>query len=515
MYELSALVGATLLFGCLALWHLFGHRLHQHHQQVASDRTATYHLPFTENCAPPNSRRGQQQQQTPLADDNFGDGGGGSSSCRRLRREEEEEEDSSRISSSRLKEHDGDEEGKKIHYQQEQQQQQRDTSTTVGADLPNFSLAHSPAQSSSTAYSANLESASRLPPRITINNNSSTERFNVYKHIFADPQSQLSLLRTFDEEEEEDLFEEERADAEEEAEEVFEEHPAVFSRIDRTPSRCESVCSSVCSSVHFDQHHPEVSTELSSLFFTFPSPTPEDNSNHCQHQFTNEDTSFAPYYQQQQQFPAQAEAELVSFDDTGYYLSHQLPDPFAEERPPAAQDNKSNSSSSEDTVENHSPKFGQSFPPPVHHHHQESSAELSALPPPPVNLPHRLEQPVSYFPSETDTDSELGELFSASRVVPPPPPPPAPPMMATAPPPPAPPPMPGTVGAMPVPNWRDNYQPPQQYPSANPSYPVPNRESAPSRDQIAKQQYAHLPDKLLNAMNKDKKPFTYTPSGVG
>ena len=88
-------------------------------------------------------------------------------------------------------------------------------------------------------------------------------------------------------------------------------------------------------------------------------------------------------------------------------------------------------------------------------------------------------------------------------------------MMATAPPPPAPPPMPGTVGAMPVPNWRDNYQPPQQYPSANPSYPVPNRESAPSRDQIAKQQYAHLPDKLLNAMNKDKKPFTYTPSGVG
>ena len=61
--------------------------------------------------------------------------------------------------------------------------------------------------------------------------------------------------------------------------------------------------------------------------------------------------------------------------------------------------------------------------------------------------------------------------------------------------------MPGTLGAVAMPNWRE--------------HPFPVRESAPSREQIEKQQYAHLPDKLLNAMSKDKKPFTYTPSGIG
>ena len=73
-------------------------------------------------------------------------------------------------------------------------------------------------------------------------------------------------------------------------------------------------------------------------------------------------------------------------------------------------------------------------------------------------------------------------------------------------PPPPPPPMPGTSGSSPMPNWRDLY--PSQLPSSI------RHEHPPSKQEIEKQQYAHLPDKLLNAMNKDKKPFTYTPSGV-
>ena len=76
--------------------------------------------------------------------------------------------------------------------------------------------------------------------------------------------------------------------------------------------------------------------------------------------------------------------------------------------------------------------------------------------------------------------------------------------IAVAPPPP--PPMPGTSGALPMPDWRDLY--PSQPPTSI------RREHPPSKEEIEKQQYAHLPDKLLNAMNKDKKPFTYTPSGV-
>lgn len=68
-------------------------------------------------------------------------------------------------------------------------------------------------------------------------------------------------------------------------------------------------------------------------------------------------------------------------------------------------------------------------------------------------------------------------------------------------PPPPPPPMPGTIGAMVMPNWR--------------SHPHPVRESAPTPEQIQKAQFAHLPDKLLNTMGKERKPFTYTPQGVG
>lgn len=71
-------------------------------------------------------------------------------------------------------------------------------------------------------------------------------------------------------------------------------------------------------------------------------------------------------------------------------------------------------------------------------------------------------------------------------------------MASTAPPPP---PMPGTMGALSLPNWR--------------AHPYPVRESAPTQNQIEKQQYAHLPDKLMNSMAKDKKPFTYTPQGIG
>ncbi|OTF76598.1 hypothetical protein BLA29_008665 [Euroglyphus maynei] len=79
-------------------------------------------------------------------------------------------------------------------------------------------------------------------------------------------------------------------------------------------------------------------------------------------------------------------------------------------------------------------------------------------------------------------------------------------MATTAiPPPPPPPPMPGSSDSSPMPNWRD------LYPSPSPSR---HHEHPPSKEEIEKQQYAHLPDKLLNAMNKDRKPFTYTPSGV-
>lgn len=67
--------------------------------------------------------------------------------------------------------------------------------------------------------------------------------------------------------------------------------------------------------------------------------------------------------------------------------------------------------------------------------------------------------------------------------------------------PPPPPPMPGTAGAMVMPDWR--------------AHPYPVRESAPTPEQIQKAQFAHLPDKLLNTMGKERKPFTYTPQGVG
>ena len=65
--------------------------------------------------------------------------------------------------------------------------------------------------------------------------------------------------------------------------------------------------------------------------------------------------------------------------------------------------------------------------------------------------------------------------------------------------PPVPPPPPGCAGGVLLPHWR--------------SEPMPAH-LAPSKEQIEKEQYAYLPDKLLNTLNKDKKPFTYTPKGV-
>ena len=67
---------------------------------------------------------------------------------------------------------------------------------------------------------------------------------------------------------------------------------------------------------------------------------------------------------------------------------------------------------------------------------------------------------------------------------------------ADVPPPAPPPPMPGNYGS----DWRQS--------------PVPRNETPPSKEQIEKSQYAKLPDKLLTTLNKDKKPFTYTPQGI-
>ncbi|XP_054155638.1 probable serine/threonine-protein kinase DDB_G0282963 [Oppia nitens] len=71
---------------------------------------------------------------------------------------------------------------------------------------------------------------------------------------------------------------------------------------------------------------------------------------------------------------------------------------------------------------------------------------------------------------------------------------------ALPPPPPVPPPPPGCHGSVQLPHWR--------------SEPLPAHLATSSKEQIERDQYEHLPDKLLNTMNKDKKPFTYTPSGV-
>lgn len=112
-------------------------------------------------------------------------------------------------------------------------------------------------------------------------------------------------------------------------------------------------------------------------------------------------------------------------------------------------------------IENHSPKYSKIYTTQVESEHD--------------------------FCFEFDTDTELEDISNN--------------MASTANAPPPPPPLPGTNGALSMPNWRQ--------------HPHPVRESAPSEEQIKKQQYAHLPDKLLNTMNKDKKPFTYTPQGIG
>lgn len=93
------------------------------------------------------------------------------------------------------------------------------------------------------------------------------------------------------------------------------------------------------------------------------------------------------------------------------------------------------------------------------------------------------------FCDHFETDSDLSSVSLSTT------------MATTGPAVPPPPPMPGTSGALVMPHWRDTYRP-------------PIRESAPSKEQIEKQQYAHLPDKLLNTLSKDKKPFTYTPQGI-
>lgn len=66
--------------------------------------------------------------------------------------------------------------------------------------------------------------------------------------------------------------------------------------------------------------------------------------------------------------------------------------------------------------------------------------------------------------------------------------------------PPPPPPPPGSVGSIQLPHWR--------------SEPPPPSNLVPTKQEIEKQQYANLPDKLMNTLTKDKKPFTYTPQGV-
>jgi len=113
--------------------------------------------------------------------------------------------------------------------------------------------------------------------------------------------------------------------------------------------------------------------------------------------------------------------------------------------------------------------------------------------------------------------------------------------IVSPPPPPPPPPMPGTAGAPKIPTYREQQQSQQQQQHGmafnnNQGETNPMMEQQVSLDSRNKrylsfyfrktnivtqnptrnqQKYANLPSKLSSAMNKDKKPFTYTLGGVG
>lgn len=182
------------------------------------------------------------------------------------------------------------------------------------------------------------------------------------------------------------------------------------------------------------------------------------------------------YFQEYAPVYAKVEADTASTHSTDFYFQFPSPTPSTQPDfdyfPPDAQSvrdyysnqlpypfevNEEEENDDASTLENHSPKFARLYDSEGGYDYDVSESELS----------------------------EAAAVAMASQMQAPPP---------------APPPMPGTRDAMVMPNWRE--------------HPFPVRESAPSKETIDKQQYAHLPDKLLNSMNKDKKPFTYTPSGV-
>lgn len=74
-------------------------------------------------------------------------------------------------------------------------------------------------------------------------------------------------------------------------------------------------------------------------------------------------------------------------------------------------------------------------------------------------------------------------LYSNSSGAPPPPPPPPP------------------IGGAKIPTWREQQE-----------AKLPAQQQI---QQIQNDQYSNLPPQLMNSMNKDKKPFTYTPLAVG
>lgn len=89
--------------------------------------------------------------------------------------------------------------------------------------------------------------------------------------------------------------------------------------------------------------------------------------------------------------------------------------------------------------------------------------------------------------------------------------------MSAPPPPPPPPPPPGWK-----PNWREERakedekeakpsSQPIKIPNSGPQSPKPPVGSGPDGSFT---QYDRLPEKLQNALSKDKKPFTYTPAGI-
>lgn len=73
--------------------------------------------------------------------------------------------------------------------------------------------------------------------------------------------------------------------------------------------------------------------------------------------------------------------------------------------------------------------------------------------------------------------------------------------------------MPGTAGAKAVPSWKDQQTETESRSNkaSNSKYNGMVATPLAGLDPFTQQQYANLPDKLLNTMGKEKKPFTYTP----